>query len=136
MSGRSVVGTLQAAYAVAGGPLAWLAQINIVYPLLATPCFPGPSRNLAFPAGAHWAFVLAVVVYFVLLAAAVLSGLVAFRLFNRLAASGHSTGNHFEGGGTGRMRFLAFSGILLGGGFSGVILLNGLALVMVPPCAI
>lgn len=34
------------------------------------------------------------------------------------------------------MRFLAFCGILLGTGFSGFILLNGLALVMVPPCAI
>lgn len=136
MSGRSLVGALEFAYAVAGGPLAWLAQINIVYPLVATPCFPGPSRNLEFPASAQWAFVLAVAVYLLLLALAVGSALLAWRFYNRFAAPRTSSGDHFEGSRAGRSRFLAFCGILLGTGFSGVILLNGFALVMVPPCAI
>jgi hypothetical protein len=136
MSGGSVAGALKLAYAVAGGPFAWLAQINLLYPLVATPCFPGAARNLAYPSSAQWAFVLAIAAYFLLLAVAIGSALVARALYRRFAAPDGWTGDHFEGSGAGRSRFLAFCGILLGTGFSAMILLNGPALVMVPPCAI
>jgi len=127
---------LELAFAVAGAPLAWLTQINVVYPLTATPCFPGPDRKLAFPADAQWAFVLAVAAYVVLLALAVSAGILAWRLHKRFSAGRETSADHFEGSGIGRMRFLAFCGILLGVGFSGAILLNAFSLIVVPPCAI
>lgn len=144
MTGRDVVEhakrprreTIELAYAVCGGPLAWLAQVNVTYPLVAAPCFPGPDRNLSFPYGSHWAFILAIAVYLVLLALAVTAALLAIRLYKRFSAGSARSGHRFEGSGAGRLRFMAFCGILLGIGFSGMILLNGPALVMVPPCAI
>ena len=127
---------LELAYAVAGGPVAWLAQMNLDYPLVATPCFPGPQRNLMFPANAQWAFVAAVVIYLALVAAAVGSGIVARQLFRRLRAGNSESSGHFEGAGPGRVLFLAFAGMLLGFGFSIAILINSIALMVVPPCAI
>lgn len=134
--GRPTIGGLALAYAVGGAPMAWLGQINVVYPLLATPCFPGPDRNLIFPPNAQWAFILALAVYLVLLSLAVAAALLAWRIYKRLSAGGDSSGDHFEGSGVGRIRFLAFCGILLGVGFSGAILLNAFSLIVVPPCAI
>ena len=144
MSGRSapdrdnrpMIRGLALAYAVGGAPLAWLTQINVVYPLTATPCFPGPDRNLAFPPHAQWAFILAIAAYLILLAVAVSAGILAFRLYKSVSAESSSSGDHFEGSGVGRIRFLVFCGILLGVGFSGAILLNAFSLIVVPPCAI
>jgi len=123
-------------YAVCGAPLAWLMQINVIYPLVATPCFPGPDRNLSFPQHAQWAFILAIAAYLVLLGLAVAATLLAWRIYKLSSAGGASSGDHFEGAGLGRIRFLAFCGILLGVGFSGAILLNAFSLIVVPPCAI
>ena len=134
--GHSRLKGLELAFAVACAPVAWLTQINVVYPLTATPCFPGPDRKLAFPADAQWAFVLAVAAYVVLLALAVSAGILAWRLYKRFSAGRETSADHFEGSGIGRMRFLAFCGILLGVGFSGAILLNAFSLIVVPPCAI
>ena len=144
MSGRdtpqpgdhSLLKALELAFAVVGAPLAWLTQINIVYPLIATPCFPGPDRKLAFPADAEWAFVIAVAAYVVLLLLAISAAILAWRFYKGFSAGRQTSGDHFEGSGMGRRRFLAFCGILLGVGFSGAILLNAYSLVVVPPCAI
>jgi hypothetical protein len=135
MTGRSIGEGLELACAVAGGPVAWLAQVNLTYPLIAIPCFPGAARNLAFPGEARWAFILAIAVYLVLLCLAIASALLARKIYRRIPAA-KSSADHFEGAGAARIRFLAFCGTLLGTGFSGAILINGLSLLMVPPCAI
>jgi hypothetical protein len=127
---------LELGFAVCGGPLAWLAQINLTYPLFATPCFPGPVRNLVYPLQSEWAFVLAVAVYVALLAIAALSALLSLRIYRRFQQAGSSSGDNFEAAGIGRMRFLAFSGMLLGTGFSGLLLVNALPLLLVTPCAL
>lgn len=133
---RSLLKGLELAFAVAGAPLAWLTQINVVYPLTATPCFPGPDRNLAFPQHAQWAFVLAIAAYLVLLALAFSAAILAWRLYKRFSGGRETSADHFEGSGIGRIRFLAFCGILLGVSFTGFILLNAFSLIVVPPCAI
>lgn len=127
---------LELAVALAGAPLAWLAQITLVYPLFARPCFPGAERNLAFPKHSHWAFLLAIAGYVALLAIAVSAAFLAWRLYRRFSAGCGASGHHFEGSGIGRMRFIAFFAILLGVGFSAVILLNAFSLIVVPPCAL
>jgi hypothetical protein len=134
MTGRSVAAGLELAFAVAGGPVAWLAQMNLTYALLATPCFPGPTRNLQFPHGAGWAFILAIAIYLALLGLAFASAWTSRRIYRRIP--GGSSSDHFEGAGPARVRFLAFCGMLLGAGFGLVILVNAFALLMVPPCAI
>jgi len=75
-------------------------------------------------------------VYLILLALAVSAAILAWRLYKRFSAGRETSADHFEGSGIGRMRFLAFCGILLGVGFSGAILLNAFSLIVVPPCAI
>ena len=135
-SGRKRIAASGLAYAVCGGPIGWLAQINLDYPLLATPCFSGADRNLSVPAGAVGTIVAAAVLYVGILLFAAGSGLTAYFLFKRLTDGRLGSASHFEQAGTGVSRFLAFWGILLGFGFSIVILLNAIAFLMIPPCAL
>lgn len=135
-SRRNLVTGLEHVYAVCGGPVSWLAQINLVYPLVATPCFAGPQRNLSFPPDAHWAFIAALVIDLALLVAAAASGLLSGRIFTRSGGADERSREHFERAGVGRLQFLTYWGMLLGFGFSVLILLNAIAFIMVPPCAI
>lgn len=135
-SKRTFFRNLLLAYGVVGGPLAWLSQINVDYPLVATPCFPGPERRLSFPSGADWAFAVAIAVYVGLFLFALGAGLVSRSSWKRLGEGISGSGDHFEDSGSGLTRMLAFWGMLLGFGFSIVILLNAFALLTVPPCAL
>lgn len=132
---RGQVGGMELAFALAGGPLAWFAQLNVNYALTAQPCFPGPHRNVELPGDAHWAFAAAIVVYLLLLAVAVAAGLLSLRLFKRTRNETVGSNADVEEAGTGRTRFLAYWGMLMGFGFAVVILVNAVALIMVPQCA-
>ena len=133
---RRRVGGRELAFALWGGPLAWFAQLNINYALVATPCFPGPHRNLQLPGNAQWTYVLAIIVYLMLLAVAVCAGLLSARLFRRVGGETAGSDADVEEAGTGRTRFLSYWGMLLGFGFAVVILVNAAALIFIPPCAI
>lgn len=106
----------RAAFALAGGPLAWLVQLAFGYALAARSCYAGPDRLVLGP-GSWWTLILLLAC----LAIALAGGAVAAGL--RRAADR-------------ALRFLAGWGMLLGFGFAGLILLNAIALAGVPPCAL
>lgn len=123
----SRTGRLALVFSVAGGPLAWLAEINSNYGLLGQPCYPGPERNVVMPQHAMWVWPLAIAIYVLCLAVALSSALVAVGVYRR-ARAGDPEGRDS------RNCFLGFSGMICGFGFSAVIFANLLALIVVPPC--
>lgn len=131
--GRTSGGEL--AFVLFAGPLAWFVQLNTGYGLMGTVCYPGPDRNIALPPGTQWTWVLTAVLYLVCLAVALLSGLAALRLLRRTRDEDVGSSAPLEETGRGRTRFLAYWGVILGFGFAFVVLVNGLALLMVDPCA-
>lgn len=106
----------RAAFALAGGPLAWLVQLAFGYALAARSCYAGPDR-LAFGQIGWGTLIL-------------LLGCFGIALAGGAVAAG------LRRAGDRALRFLAGWGMLLGFGFAGLILLNVIALVGVPPCAL
>lgn len=117
------------AFALAGGPLAWFVQLDADYALFSTPCFPGPERRTALAEGSTWVVPAGILVYLLCLAVAVASAIVASRIHRRASAEDPE-------GRTSRDCFLGLCGIMLGAGFALTIFLSGLALLMVPACAL
>ena len=117
------------AFATAGAGLAWFVQLSTNYGLLALPCFPGPEREIALPGHAAWVWPLTLVIYAACLLVALLSLLVALRLYRHARARDPEERDS-------RDCFLGYCGILMGVGFSSVIAANILALLTVPACAL
>ena len=114
-----------------GGPLAWIVQLAAGYAIAAAPCYTGPDRDAAGQASL-WIVALSLLCL-ALAAAGGICSLIVDRRTRR--ETEHSEAQLLEHG-HGRTRFLALWGMLLGFGFAGVILLNGVALVGVPACAL
>jgi hypothetical protein len=129
---RDRVAVWETVLGFAGGPLAWLVQLCVSYGLAADPCYAGPER-----VGGGTGMGTGIGIILVLLgclAVAATGAVVSLRVYRRTRHEMEgSAGDLFEGG-RGRTRFLALWGILLGAGFAGLILLNGVALVGVPAC--
>lgn len=115
------------AFAVMAAPLAWFVQLDANYGLFALPCFSGPDRNRFFPGQSQWVWAAAIAVYLVCLAIAIAAALASLRIYRR-AAGGGEQGS--------RDCFLGLAGIMLGVTFAATIFVNGLAMLMVPPCAL
>ena len=126
---RGRVALWESVLGLAGGPLAWLVQLAAGYALAAKPCFAGPDP---VPAGESRIWVI--LLYLACLLAALAGGFLSLRLWRRTRDEKSGTANELLEVGHGRTRFLALWGVLLGFGFAGVILLNGFALLGVPPC--
>ena len=118
------------AFAVAGGPLAWIVQLGAGYAIFSLACYVGPERD-AGPMAGSWT--LAVVVYVDCLLVALAAAILSAMLFRR--TRGEAEGSLIEHG-HGRTRFVALWGMLLGFGFAAVILVNGIAMIGVTPCGL
>lgn len=116
-------------FAVLGGPLAWLVQLNANYGLFSQPCYPGPERNLTLPGHAAWVWPVSLIVYVICLTVAAASAITAVMVLRR-ARSGDPDGKDS------RDCFIGYSGILLGGGFAAVILANLVVMIGVPACVL
>jgi hypothetical protein len=115
--------------AVLGGPLAWLVQLNASYGLLSQPCYPGPERYPVLPDHAAWVWPVAIVLYLACLAIAFASTTAAVIVLRR-ARAGDADGKDS------RDCFIGYAGILLGGGFTAVILANLVVMIGVPACVL
>lgn len=117
------------------GPVAWGIQLIVNYALAVHPCFPGGVARLSLLPGWHaaWPGILVINVIAAILA-----------LIGAAISSGHwnatrhehagSIGHALEAG-EGRSRFLALCGMMTGFGFFAAIVVNTIALSMVPQCA-
>ena len=128
---RDRVARWELALGVAGGPIAWIVQLGVGYAIAASPCYTGPDRNAAGVAS-WWVVAL----YLLCVALALAAGVVALRVFLRTRREvEHETGSLLDRG-HGRTRFVGLWGMLLSFGFAGAILVNAIAIVGVPACAL
>jgi hypothetical protein len=133
---RQRASTLSLAFATMGAPAAWFVQLSVSYALFAQLCYGANERLAGSPEGAGWRWVVALAVYLVCLLCGLAATMLAVVLYRRTKGerAGHS--QDIEEAGSGRTRFFAYWGILLGAGFTVVTAVNVLALLAVPPCAL
>lgn len=124
------------AFAFAGAPLAWLVQEVADYGLFSLPCFPSPARRAALPPEAGWVWVAGPAVLLGCLLVSLAATWVAWRLFAGARNANDPELIGADQAGNGRTRFLSFWGLLLGGGFSVVILSHLFVMLTVSPCAV
>jgi len=116
---------------VIAGPAAWGLQLLVKYALTGHYCFPGDIPNARMPPGENWVWPLMLAVDVGALLVAAGAGVMSFRHW--LVARDETPG-HPIALGEGRVRFLAVWGILTGAGFFFAIVLDLIALFVVPLC--
>jgi hypothetical protein len=132
---RQRVTFLELAFGIAGGPAAWFLQFNAGYALASWPCFPGDHRMRLPMDGYAWSWpaMVGIMIAGVLIALAALW--ISWRNLQNTRTE-HSGGHgHLMATGTGRTRFLALWGVVLGAGFALASLVSVVAFVVLPRCA-
>jgi hypothetical protein len=128
---RGRVGLSVLFFGLLAGPFAWSGQLLVNYGLSSHFCYPDdtPLIALSKDLGWLWPFLIAIgVLALAISAAGTLVSLRSWRM-TREEASGHMVDI-----GEGRTRFLALWGMLTSGGFFLVVLLDFIALFVLPLC--
>jgi hypothetical protein len=103
-----------------GGPIAWFLQLCCGYALASQPCFRGGNRMTAPSPALQWTWPAMILLMAAAVAIALLSLMVSWHTFTRS---------------TGRTRFLALWGVLLGGSFALAAAFTAVAFLTLPRCA-
>jgi hypothetical protein len=122
-------------FALFGGPLAWFMQLSVGYGLASQPCFSDGERTIAphwFP---DWTWAAMIAVMVLACAVALLAALISWRAYARTADEAIGNHQHVMDVGSGRTRFLALWGILLGAGAALSTILTFVAFFVLPRCA-
>ena len=118
--------------AVAGGPVAWNAQLLANYALAAYPCFPGPTARTQLLPGWENDWVVLLIINLAAIAvtvACVLVGAHGWRWITRCSADGHADAH-----GVPATRALSLGAILFGTVFFGATVFALIALALAPRC--
>jgi hypothetical protein len=132
---RDRVPIWESVFGVLGGPLAWFVQFTVGYALASWPCFPADQRMPQPIEGYGWSTSAMVVALVAAVLVAVAAFWVSWRTLQRTRDEGRGDHTHLMEVGTGRTRFLALWGVLLGGGFAVATLVTAVAFIIVPRCA-
>ncbi len=127
------VGLVESFFAVFAGPLAWFVQLTAGFALAAQPCFSSidPSAAAREAAWTRAAMIgLVAAGGLVALAAAYVS----WRAYKRTADESGGDQRHLMEVGTGRTRFLALWGVILGAGAALAISFTAVAILVLPRC--
>jgi hypothetical protein len=122
-------------FALFGGPIAWFVQLNLGYGLASQPCFRDGERTLAprwFP---DWTWAAMIALMILACAIALLAALVSWRAYARTEEEAAGDHRHVLEVGSGRTRFLALWGVVLGAGAAFATLLTAVAFFVLPRCA-
>lgn len=120
-------------FALFGGPAAWSVQLLVNYPLAAHFCYPGnlPLNTPTF--GGLRATLIAVNVLMLLTTlAAGTASIVIWRGARDRMAGAHDP---LLEGGSGRVRYMAYAGMLFSGLFLIAVLMSAMPLFIVPVCS-
>jgi Na+-driven multidrug efflux pump len=112
-------------FALFGGPLAWFIQLTASFALVSQMCLRGGERT--------WTAMIAVTVAACLIA--LLATLVSWRAYARTKDEKAGDHRHVLEVGSGRTRFLALWGVMLGAGSAMAIALTAVAFFVLPRCA-
>lgn len=118
--------------AIAGGPVAWNAQLLANYALAAYPCFPGPIARTRLLPGWENGWIVLLVINLAAIAvtvACVLVGVAGWRWVARCRANGRGDAH-----GVPVTRALALAALLFGTVFFAATVFALIALVLAPPC--
>jgi hypothetical protein len=122
-------------FALFGGPLAWYVQLCVGYALASKPCFWGGDRLVAPPPALHWTWAAMILAMAAAVAVALLSLLISWRAYQRTHTKVPGDVRHLIEVGSGRTRFLALWGMLLGGAFALATTFTAVAFLTLPRCA-
>jgi hypothetical protein len=122
-------------FGVFGGPAAWFIQLCAGYGLASQPCFVNGAWVAQLPANSHWTWLAMVILMIAAAVVALLAFLVSWRAFKRTQHEVRGNEVHLMETATGRARFLALWGILLGLGFAVASALTAVAFATLPRCA-
>lgn len=129
------VGLTETFFSVFGGPIAWLCQVCGGYALASQPCFVGGARVAAPPAGAYWTWPAMIILMVSAVMVALVALLVSWRAYLRTRNEVLGDEAHLLEIGSGRTRFLALWGIVLGGGFALATAFTAVGFLTLPRCA-
>jgi len=131
---RDRVALWMAGFGVIGGPLAWFVELCGGYALATAPCFNAAGTRRLLPEFAWtWPALLTLLVLCVFVALAAFT--VSYRSFARTREESGGDPRHLMEAGSGRTRFLALWGMLLGAGFAVVTALTAVGFALLPRCA-
>jgi hypothetical protein len=132
---RHRVSAFESAFGLLGGPGAWFVQLCAGYAMASWPCFPRDEhRFLPEPAYAWtWSAIVAVSIAATIVSVA--AYVVSRRTYNRVQDEGHGDHQHLLEVGSGRTRFLAIWGMILGAAFAVGTAMTTVAFFVLPRCA-
>jgi len=132
---RERASTVGSAFGLLGGPLAWFVQLCAGYGLASWSCFPKDQRGVVPVVGVSWSWPTMVVLLVVSVIIAVAAFFAAYRNFQQTRDEGHGDHAHLMEVGSGRTRFVALWGMMLGAGFAVATVIDAVAFVVLPRCA-
>ncbi len=132
---REHASTFASAFGLLGGPLAWFIQLCAGYGMASWSCFPKDQRVIAPPDTAAWTWPTMVTLLIASIVIATAAFFAARHNFKRTQAEGEGGHAHLLEVGTGRTRFIALWGMILGAGFAAATVIDAVAFVVLPRCA-
>jgi hypothetical protein len=132
---RERASAFASAFGLLGGPIAWFVQLCAGYGLASWSCFPKDQRGVTPVEGVTWSWPTMVALLIASVVIAVAAFLAAYRNFQRTRGEGYGDHAHLVEVGTGRTRFLALWGMVLGAGFAAATVLDAVAFLVLPRCA-
>jgi len=128
------VGLRESFFGLFGGPVAWLLQLCAGYALASDSCFREGIRTSAPPPGLEWTWPAMILITAAAVLMALLSLLVSWRAFKRTRQEAGGDSHHLAEAGSGRTRFLALWGMLLGSSFAIAAAMTAVAFFTLPRC--
>ena len=116
-----------------GGPAAWSIQLLINYPMAAHFCYPQSSPLSEPTFSGLWTALITVNVLMLLTTLA--AGAAAFVTWRRARDETEGAHDPVLEGGSGRVRFMAYAGMLVSALFLLAVLMSALPLFIVPVCS-
>jgi hypothetical protein len=122
-------------FALFAGPIAWFLQLCVGYGLASEACFRDGTRTVAPVSSLQWTWPAMILITFAAVIVGLLSMLASWRAFSRTRAEATDDSHRLLESGSGRTRFLALWGMMLGGVFALTAAMTFLAFVTLPRCA-
>jgi len=123
---RDQVSAFESVFGLLGGPGAWFAQLCAGYAMASWPCFPHEEHHILPEAGYAWTWAAIVAVSVVAIGISFAAFAVSRRTYKRV---------HLPDVGSGRTRFLALWGMVLGASFAVGTAMTLVAFFVLPRCA-
>jgi hypothetical protein len=120
-------------FAVFAGPIMWFLQLTMGFALVTEPCF-NAGEPAAVPGLVNRMHTAALGLVVLAWAVSLVAAWVAWRAYQRTEDEGHGDHRHVMEVGTGRTRFLALWGVILGIGSAVATSFTAVALFVLPRC--